>query len=277
VSILPPKRFRPALWIALAFAVIAVLLAIAPSWNLVPKTYDANLAVLTATLVAIICYTYQTYRMVHQERPVAIHIRMCHDKEKRYLLPRFENGAERPLELNVWAQVRVDGEAVDLGEFYSPDEKAWFPILPGERIQGVFHYGDQLQFSGRDSASAVARIRSEMVKARVRCEWKDAHGEAGYSSTRHWLLKLSSGDHSDRPARIRSSSFSVRISVSLTSFVLALPPAPAHTISTSRARARTTTNRIPATRSSTAPPAAVIASCKGGTTKVGLSRRRRIP
>ncbi len=71
------RRFRTAFWTSVGASAAAIFLAVGPNWG---GPYDANLAVLTATLTAIIWYTFFSYCALHkaEESRLRYDVRRAH-------------------------------------------------------------------------------------------------------------------------------------------------------------------------------------------------------
>src|SRR2546422_10789018 len=67
MKLLPPRKYRSGWGLACAFSILSATLATIP--NIRSGAYDPHLAILTLTLIAIIWYTYFTYRAVNPYTP----------------------------------------------------------------------------------------------------------------------------------------------------------------------------------------------------------------
>src|SRR5712691_4439877 len=125
-----PKRFRVPLGIAWAASAIAVVLVTAPGGK-----YDPTLAILTLTVIAVIWYTYFTYRSVHEKPLAYVVVELTYDGSFEVLAPIVRNPTERGLEVRLNLDIWVDRKAVAIDAFYSGKEPK--PLGPTQGFRGA--------------------------------------------------------------------------------------------------------------------------------------------
>lgn len=179
-------------WLASAVAVCLAVVSKGP--------YDPNLAVLTATLIAVIWYAYFTFRGVR--RPARVDLRINPDLhldsrlQKPALRPEVENKTDRRLTVRFYVCIWVDREPVPLGPFYRGERPV---AVPGRRApRGLIPLDGHLKWREE-------RLASEEVLVAFRAEWVDELCEPGSHPTLYWSVDLREGQTSAiiDPERIR--------------------------------------------------------------------------
>ena len=173
-----PKRFRRPLGVTWAATVVAVALAVGP---FIGGTYDGTLAVLTATLITVIWYTYFTYRAVHREPETFLVTALRTSTSTPLLLhPVVRNPMTRAVSVRVHVEAWVDGQSVDLGPFYRGDETRVLDAQQGFR--GSLDLRDHVK-SHVDQGDFHWDTRE--LCARMDVRWTDAFGETGTTLPLH--------------------------------------------------------------------------------------------
>src|SRR4051812_10263303 len=114
---MPPRRFVRG-WVLAWFASIgSIIAAIGPN---IRGEYDANLAVLMLTLVALIWYTYFTYCSIHREDRTVILVAIEDDVGALSicLKPIVENRSPRTVDAYIRVQIWLNGEELERTSFY---------------------------------------------------------------------------------------------------------------------------------------------------------------
>jgi hypothetical protein len=186
-----PKRFRRPLGVTWAATVVAIALAVGP---FIGGRYDGTLAVLTATLVTVIWYTYFTYRAVHREAETFLLTALKTSTTTPLLLmPVVRNPMARAVSVWTHVEVWVDGEPVDLGPFYRGEEARVLGAQQGFR--GSLGLGPHVR-SHVDKGNF--QFDTKQMCARMHVRWTDAFGETGntlplhlwWSTPAHWPTVL---------------------------------------------------------------------------------------
>jgi len=173
-----PKRFRRPLGVAWAATGVAIALAVGP---FIGGDYDATLAVLTATLITVVWYTYFTYRAVHREPETFLLTGLTTAPAKGFfLLPMVSNPMPRPVSVRVHLEVWVDGQPLDLGPFYRGEEPQ---VLDAQQdFQGSLDLRDRLK---HHVDNGNFRWDTREMCARMQVRWADTYGETGSSLPLH--------------------------------------------------------------------------------------------
>jgi hypothetical protein len=108
------RRVLP-LVVAVGSSLLAVGLAVWPNRH---GRYDASLAVLTATLIAIVWYTYLTYLMATREEPTYLALSLEYIHSHRALRPIISNPTTREVTVRIAFDVWVNKQWVDFGPVY---------------------------------------------------------------------------------------------------------------------------------------------------------------
>ena len=115
---LPPRRYRPALAIAWSFSVVAGLAAIGPNLR---GDYDPTLTVLTLTLIAVIWYTYFSYRPANPHVPTLLRVRLLGRGAPADIdiTPELNNDSPNGVSCKVTLELWADGRPIGQDDFYS--------------------------------------------------------------------------------------------------------------------------------------------------------------
>jgi len=129
MKIILRRRFRGALVVAVAATIAALLLAIGPNWR---GRYDPNLALLAATLIAVVWYTFFNYCALHRDELGRLGCRLQNPRERTIELLATNGSRYRTLRGRVRVLVQRAGQAMALPATLSGDLKEEFTLLPGE-------------------------------------------------------------------------------------------------------------------------------------------------
>ena len=178
------REFRAPLAVAWSATLVSVCLALAP--GLRGGIYDPTLAVLTATLVSLIWYTYFTYQTGHRRAPVRVALGLDLENIVGGLAfrPRIINASAEPLTISLSFELWVDGVAIPLGRFCAGKDTV--VALPGDTTEPRIRL-DAAMIGG--SAPAIL--------ARAEVTWTDAFGNKGSTGSKYW--ELPSGSSSLTP------------------------------------------------------------------------------
>ena len=181
--ILPPKRHRTAWLFAWTASVVAVVLAIGPNLH---GSYDSSLAILTLTVVAIIWYTYFTYRSVNAYVPTLVRARVdghCYSNAVT-LAPEVTNDSPNHIRLRLALEVWVDNIRMEQDPFWS--------AIVSIMLEPRAGFTESVRFSEppfpqptQDSVGELLRGYSE-CRVRYTVFWRDQFGELGVCGPKHY-------------------------------------------------------------------------------------------
>jgi hypothetical protein len=184
MSIVPPRRFRPAWALAWVASLTGVSLAIGPNWG---GKYDPSLAVLTATLIAVVWYTYFTYRALHRQDPTLLIAEVSGLVNPIRLDLRLEltNHCPRRLVARPYLEVWIDGQPLPLDAFYTAQE---------DLVLDPHHeFGRDFNFPLTPPA-AVATVQHDWhVHVRLTVFWADDLQECGKAGPYCYYAELRTG------------------------------------------------------------------------------------
>lgn len=181
----PSKRSKVALGIAWVATVVALAVSVLPG---IGRRLDQVLAILTLTLIAVIWYTYFTYRVVTKDEPTIVQLALEFDPERLAVRPIVMNKSPRALSVALDLSARWDdGTRVDFNDpFY--EGKDSFPLGPHEGIGGWMPV---------QRLHGFADDRKEL-RARMLARWTDDLDEKGQTNPRYWIIEITR-DAYDRP------------------------------------------------------------------------------
>jgi hypothetical protein len=176
-------RDRIALAVVLTFTALSVILATASG-----GPYDPTVAVLTATLIAIIWYTFFTFQAVHREPATWVSF----DLEQR---PNGTRGLEHhlvvtnPTDRVVWIrpmlQAWTDGELVMDHPLGVRVEEGRFPLGPRESFEmRPFMPQTNAKYDPATGKTGPPDFTELLVALYL--EWKDESGRTGTTLKKFW-------------------------------------------------------------------------------------------
>jgi hypothetical protein len=182
VSFLPSKRFRPAWAIAWVASIGSGLAAIGPN---IGGRYDPTLAVLTLTLIAVIWYTYYSYRSINRAEPTLLAYNLEGSITPRcvHLNAVIENRSARQVKVRVHAQLWLDDSEVRLAPFYRGESVLDLP--PFEVFTGVIEIDPEL-LKLAENKDGTASFGYHSVKGMISLLWEDDVLESGSLGPRHY-------------------------------------------------------------------------------------------
>lgn len=163
------RRHLGAFSVAVVSTVISVVLATVPNWG---GTYDASLAVLTATLVAIIWYTFFSYCALHRTSTALVTFRL-YSIYPRMIVASVENrSADRTVVMKWRVLGRRNGSDIATGEEL---RSGTLPISlrPGEVREMNFRFAPAAGVSGNKYGPRVELGEPEEAMVRTEVVWKD--------------------------------------------------------------------------------------------------------
>ena len=183
---LPPRRHRPALFLTWFFTVTSIVLAVGPN---IRGHYDPQLAVYTATLIAVIWYTYFSYRSVNPYVRTIIRTTMTGQAhmDDVFLSPRISNESPNHVEARIIVEAWLDARQFMLDSFYSGAVP--HSIEPHSTFTGAFTLsGPSFPASTKPPAPHNDPVPSyKHVRLRLTVFWHDQYDETGRAPPRHLL------------------------------------------------------------------------------------------
>lgn len=193
----------PAFVISVIASVTAVVLAVLPAFLHATVTYRSDVAVLTATLIAIIWYTYFTYVAVHRDEAT----RLIPTLSAKYGTPvaltlTVRNLSVRTVTAAIKAEIWVGrARPADLAILSGRSEHAVLIDPHGEwqyvtTVDSLFarvqdSYGSEYYHFGDKSGPGWGDPECPPVIARMSVAWRDDLGEIGIVPDR-WFRVLGS-------------------------------------------------------------------------------------
>lgn len=168
-----PVRFRKAFRVACVATVASVILPWGGGGD-----YSSTVAVLTATLIAVIWYTYWSYVAANREEASYLLLNLHAQDFALTLIPSVANPTRRTLRARVFLDVWADGQPVNIGPLYRGEEPMM--IRPGEGWSGA------VELTARRQGNLVPRI----VCVRWRAAWTNGLDEPGDSGWKHWTVNF---------------------------------------------------------------------------------------
>lgn len=179
-ALLPRKRFRPAFYIAWASSCASVLLAAAPAlWG--QTKYDPTLAVLTATLIALVWYTYFTFKAVNNEPPTMLDFGFSYQRHPATFSLSIQNQRHHHVACVVAFSVYSTNGDWQLPPPYTGQQADQFVLKPGEAFHGSLPVETLLN-------SLPPNSRTVLVTARA--TWNDETGDDGIGGPKSWVVDL---------------------------------------------------------------------------------------
>lgn len=178
------RLHKGAFWLAVAATVAAVGLAGGGTFR---GRYDPNLAVLTATLVAVIWYTFFSYCAIHRTEASRLNWALQRSPGKRMVEVYVENvTAGRRISLRCRLLGWRDHAPMTLHSTLTGDD--WFTLKPGEPFvrnfpvpdaKGTAPWGPKVQLC--EPAEAIMRLD---------IAWRDDLGDAGSLGPEYYALDV---------------------------------------------------------------------------------------
>ena len=167
---------------------IAVVLATAQRGE-----YNPNLAVLTLTLIAVIWYTYFTYRSVHREPRAYLLLQLDYEPQLEILYPSLRNPTERTLAVRLTLDIWVDSTKVTLDPFYSGQEAK--DVGPTQGFRGAVDLVPHNKIVRDDYRRPVSGANEVLV--RLKAGWTDDLGDTGETLPIYKRIEPMQGQHHD--------------------------------------------------------------------------------
>lgn len=174
------RRDRMAGVVALVFTVAAVALAVAGRGE-----YDPNLAILTATLIAIVWYTFFTFQAVHRAPPAWVNIDLTRKvvAEQSRVSVEVSNPTPFSFEVSATATFWCDGRKIHERSLHGGPIGEYFPLGPSEVLVLPFPWSE-LPYQDDGRGGFHPHYRDELI--RITAEWRDRLGRKGRIGPKHW-------------------------------------------------------------------------------------------
>lgn len=174
---------KRAFGVASVATIVAVALAVGRG-----GTYDPTLAVLTATLIAIIWYTFFTFQAVHREAPGWVVVDLVEQRVQgmNVYMRQFVavNPVDRVLTISPRVKVWLNGELKRDGAIVVGDKES-FQLGPGEEFQQNVAIG--LGQKVRDPKTNQFRHDANSpCLVELSATWKDDIGRSGQTIPKYW-------------------------------------------------------------------------------------------
>ena len=166
---------------------MGVGIAIGPNWS---GEYDGSLAMLTATFIAIVWYTYFTYRAVHRDEASRLSLEAEGVTGKRHVLVRLRNPTnERRIAARVFAEFWRDGKRECIDDLKSFRGET-LVLTPGREFVVLFEIGVAPGLVGSPLGPAIELGECEFALLRIEVEWTDDLGAAGTIGPDNWMISV---------------------------------------------------------------------------------------
>jgi hypothetical protein len=172
-------------WVA---SIIGLVLAVGPNWG---RSYDPSIAILTATYVAIVWYTYVTYRAVHRDEMTRLTISASRASSTREILLMIKNPTtERRITVRIFGELWRHGERQSLG--VNADTLGGEPLVlsPGREFANLIEIDPAIGVPGSPLGPAVQLGEPEFALLRVEVDWEDDLGAAGRLGPDTWSIRV---------------------------------------------------------------------------------------
>lgn len=174
---MPLPAIRRARLLAWGATIASAALAIGPNFR---GQYDAPLAVLTATLIALVWYTYFTYESLHTLPPIALRFGLsCRSSAHGALIvPKVSN--PNSVGLDMWLRVEIwaDDHPLQVDAVYSGAESLFLAPREVLRPEILFFWSD------------LPQSEPQSMKFRISAKWRTHRGEEGDVPAYMWFAPI---------------------------------------------------------------------------------------
>ena len=195
-----PKRIRNARLLSVLCTVACIALAIGPNWR---GRYDPTLAVLTATLIAIVWYTYFSFLAVHREEASELLLNVVRQPAGREIQLILRNPTRtRRLRVRFFVEVWRNGVRQPSTSLSETMKGEPFDLEPGNEYHHGVTFAPPLGVPPFGPAVQLGEKPEALLRAAA--TWEDDIGASGVIAPRNWgvgVLNLSL-----RPVVRRSTS-----------------------------------------------------------------------
>lgn len=181
-----PERLKPARTVAISASVAALILALLPA-AFGATDYDATIAVLTATLIAIVWYTFFTFWAATREDPTFLRVSLSRDA--LHLLPLIENPTRRTVTVRPIMRIWIGGQELPQSEFYRGEDPATLP--PEGSLQGSVDIRPHFDVTFDEHGDASPEHNDALVM--LSATWEDDLGESGSTLPRYYRVPFHGG------------------------------------------------------------------------------------
>lgn len=188
------RRFRNQFILSIVATMAAVGLAIGPNFR---HAYDPALAVLTATLVAVIWYTFFSYCALHQVEEARLTCTV--DRRDAFHPRRLRVTVANPTHSRtitfVWRVMgRRAGEALPIPGDLTDSAVVPLMLRPGERRGADIDIAEARGKPDSRFGPAVEMGEPQVAILRVDVAWEDDLGERGALGPDYWTVGLLNAD-----------------------------------------------------------------------------------
>ena len=145
--------------------------------------YDPTLAVLTATLVSLVWYTYFTYRVVTNAPPTMLDFGLSYQRQPATLSLSIQNQQRHHVSCVVTFAICSRNGEWELPPPYKGMEADRFHLKPGEAFHGSLAIHTEVE-------SLPPESRSVLVTAHA--SWQDETGDDGCAGPKSWVVDVES-------------------------------------------------------------------------------------
>ena len=179
-TFLPRKRYRTAFYVACVASIVSVILAIAPAFH-GNAQYDPTLAVLTATLISLVWYTYFTYKAVNKDPPTILDFGFSYQKSPASMSLSIQNQRHHHVSCAIAFSIITANGEWPLPPPYTGQKEDKILLKPGEAFHGSVQVDSLI-------ASLPENQRSIIVTAKG--IWEDEVGEEGVAGPKSWTVDI---------------------------------------------------------------------------------------
>ena len=183
------KKPRTSLLVALIATCLVVAFALMSLLFDIPQ---ANVIVLSFTLVAVVWYTYFTYQLATRQERAVVVASIHYIPDARDVRVIVSNPTNRYAKTYVSVQPKVYGQEVSLGPDYS-GETIWH-LTPKFTINGHFTLARVLSQIGKTFDQMVAEANDSNILRQLQLslsvEWEDEEGEVRSSPKHFWYFNF---------------------------------------------------------------------------------------
>lgn len=184
----PTKQHRPALAISWAATLASVVIVVISGLR---RGYDAQLSILTATLVAIIWYTYFTYRAVNRTEAAQLLLTYEGQRPERKLHFRVRNPAfSRSVRVTLRMRLLRQGQAVDVPTVLSAAPGTEVYLRPQESFDVEVPIADAAAPPGATYGPKVQLGEPAEFCVLFEASWIDDLGDTGIVGPIPWAFNV---------------------------------------------------------------------------------------
>jgi hypothetical protein len=179
------RRFKREFWLSVAASALALFLAVVGRGR-----YDPTLAVLTATLVVLVWYTFFTYCAVHRDEPttILVEVRKAALRRIEVMVRNASSGRRVRVRLRIAGQ--RNGQAMPMPPGVDGSRKHELLLLPSEIRTEVIAIDPAQPRAGSKFGPKVALGEPEQAIVCVSVAWWDDLGESDVLAPDYWAVDI---------------------------------------------------------------------------------------